>query len=93
MGEKLGRLEARYLEVQRRLALLADTELEAEWVKRCLANFDKVWDTLSPENRMRMVRAVVARVEVDEPSGDIRAFMTDLGPDAEEMARAVEVNP
>ena len=93
VGEKLGRLEARYLEVQRRLALLADTELESEWVKRCLADFDTVWDTLSPENRMRMVHAVVARVEVDEPNGDIRAFMTDVGADAEEVARAIEVTP
>jgi hypothetical protein len=42
---------------------------------------------------MRMVHAVVARVEVDEPNGDIRAFMTDLGADAEEVARAVEVTP
>ena len=93
VGEQLGRLEARYVEVQRRLALLADTELEGQWVKRCLADFDKVWDTLSPENRMRMVHAVVARVEVDEPNGDIRAFMTDVGPDAEEVARAIEVTP
>ncbi|HOX57996.1 MAG TPA: hypothetical protein PLC99_14005 [Verrucomicrobiota bacterium] len=54
---------------------------------------DKVWDTLSPENRTRMVRAVVARVEVDEPRGDVRAFQTDLGPDAEEVARAIEVTP
>jgi ubiquinone biosynthesis protein COQ9 len=52
-----------------------------------------VWDTLSPENRMRMVHAVVARVEVDEPNGDIRAFMTNLGVDAEEVARAIEVTP
>jgi hypothetical protein len=43
VGERLGRFEARYVEVQRRLALLADTELEAEWVRRCLADFDKVW--------------------------------------------------
>ena len=93
IGDQLGRLEARYVEVQRRLALLADSELETQWVERCLADFDKVWDTLSPENRTRMVRAVVARVEVDEPKNDVRAFLTDLGPDAEEVARAIEVNP
>lgn len=90
VGEKLGCLEARYLEVQRRLALLTDTELEAVWVKQCLANFDKVWDALNPENRMRMVHAVVARVEVDEPNGDIRAFMTNLGPDTEGVTQVIE---
>jgi len=93
VGEQLGRLEARYVEVQRRLALLADTALETQWVARCLADFDAVWDVLSPENRARMVRAVVARVEVDEPSGDIRAFLTDLGADAEGAARAIEGTP
>lgn len=50
-------------------------------------------DSLSPENRMRMVHAVVARVEVDEPNDDIRAFLTDVGADAEEVARAIEVTP
>jgi DNA invertase Pin-like site-specific DNA recombinase len=92
IGDQLGRLEARYVEVQRRLALLADTELETQWVARCLADFDQIWDTLSPENRTRMVRALVARVEVDEPNGDVRAFLTDLGPDPAEAEQAIEVN-
>jgi DNA invertase Pin-like site-specific DNA recombinase len=93
VGEQLGRLEARYVEVQRRLALLSDTALETQWVARCLADFDKVWDALSPGNRVRMVRAIVERVEVDEPSGDVRAFLTDLGADVEKAARAIEVTP
>lgn len=93
VGDQLGRLETRLVEVQRQLALIEDTELETKWVERCLGDFDKIWDTLSNENRARMVRAVVARVEVDEPNGDVRAFLTDIGPDAEEVARTIEVNP
>ncbi len=93
VGDQLGRLEARLVEVQRRLALLEDTELETKWAERCLADFDQVWDRLSHENRARMVRAVVARVEVDEPNGDVRAFLTDIAPTAEEVARAIEVSP
>jgi hypothetical protein len=93
VGDQLGRLEARFVEVQRPLAILADTELETQWVERCLADSDKIWDTLSPENRTRMVRTVVARVEVDEVNGDVRAFLPDIGPGAEEVPKAMEVNP
>ncbi|MCU0663717.1 MAG: recombinase family protein [Myxococcota bacterium] len=91
VGDQLGRLEARLNEVQRRLAMLKDIELETQWVERCLAHFDKVWDTLSPDNRTRLVRAVVARVEVDEPNGDVRAFLTDLEIDSAEATQVHEV--
>ena len=49
-------------------------------MKSCLTGFDKVWDTLSSENRGRLVRAIVDRVEVDEPNGDVKAYLADLGP-------------
>ena len=83
VGDQLGRLEARLREVEHRLSLLDACEVEAEWVSRCLAKFDQVWDTLSPENRGRLVRAVIERVEVDEPKGDVRAFIANLGSAAE----------
>jgi len=57
VGDQLGRLESRLHDVERRLCLLEDCEVEAEWVSQCLADFDQVWDTLSAENRGRLVRA------------------------------------
>jgi len=83
VGDKLGRLEARLREVEQRLSLLDACEVEAGWVSQCLADFDRVWDALSAENRGRLVRAVIERVEVDEPKGDVRAFMADLACAAE----------
>ena len=80
VGDQLSQLKARLAEVQRRLIVLKDTDVEIEWVKSCLTGFDRVWDTLSSENRGRLVRAIVERVEVDEPNGDVRAFLADLGP-------------
>jgi hypothetical protein len=53
VGDQLGRLEARLRDVERRLSLLDDCEVEAEWVSRCLTDFNQVWDTLSAENRGR----------------------------------------
>jgi hypothetical protein len=79
VGDQLGRLEARLRDVERRICLLDDCEVEAEWVSRCLADFNQVWDTLSSENRGRLVRAVIERVEVDEPKGDVRTFIANLG--------------
>jgi hypothetical protein len=89
---QLGRLEARLRDVERRICLLDDCEVEAEWVSRCLADFNQVWDTLNPENRGRLVRAVIERVEVDEPSSDVRVFITNLNPSPAAAVRAIAVN-
>jgi len=88
VGEQLGRLEARLREVEHSLSLLDGCELEAEWVSHCLADFNLVWDTLSLENRGRLVRAVIERVEVDEPKGDVRTFIAHLGSGTEMIVSA-----
>jgi len=51
VGEKLGRKEQRLAEVERRLALLQQAEVEVGWVVTCLKHFDKVWETLTAQNR------------------------------------------
>ena len=79
VGTDLGRFEARLTEVERDLAMLDQVEIEGRWVARALANFDDVWDVLTIENRARLVRALVRRVEVDETSGEVTAVLTDLG--------------
>ena len=92
VGDQLGRLKARLRDVERRICLLDDCEVEAEWVARCLTDFDQVWDTLSAENRGRLVRAVFERVEVDEPAGDVRVFAANLNPSPTADVRAIAVN-
>jgi DNA invertase Pin-like site-specific DNA recombinase len=92
VGDQLGRLEARLRDVERRICLLDDCEVEAEWVSRCLADFNQVWDTLNPENRGRLVRAVIERVEVDEPNSGVRVFIANLNPSPAAAVRAIAVN-
>lgn len=53
-------------------------EIETSWAARCLADFDAIWDVLTPENRSRLLRAVVQSVEVDEPANRVKVFMVDL---------------
>jgi site-specific DNA recombinase len=56
-----------------------EIEIETSWVARCLADFDPIWDVLTPENRGRLLRAVVQYVEVDEPANRVKVFIVDLG--------------
>jgi site-specific DNA recombinase len=57
----------------------ADTaEAETSWIARCLADFEAIWDVLTPENRCRLLRAVVQSVEVDEPANRVKVFIVDL---------------
>jgi DNA invertase Pin-like site-specific DNA recombinase len=78
IGDQLTRCEARLAAAERELGNLDAIEVEATWVARCLAEFDAVWDVLTPENRGRLLQAVVQRVEVDEPANKVSVYITDL---------------
>jgi len=78
IGQQLARCEARLAAAERDLGNLDAVEIEAAWVAQCLADFDKVWNVLTPENRARLMRAVIQRVEVDEPSNKVSVHITDL---------------
>ena len=78
LGNELGRCEARLATVEREFAAIEKTELDASWVARCLNDFTAIWDVLTPENRGRLLRAVVQRVEVDESANQVKVLMVDL---------------
>jgi hypothetical protein len=90
VGDQLGRAEHRLAEVERALAAIDHAEVETKWVLQALADFDAVWDVLTTENRARLVRALVRRVEVDEPSGAVTAVLADLGFDDLGLAREID---
>ncbi|MGC4116788.1 MAG: recombinase zinc beta ribbon domain-containing protein [Myxococcales bacterium] len=89
-GDQLGRLERRLWDVQRKLAQLNQAKLEVSWVEGCLRTFDKVWDTLTPENRGRLVRAVISRVEVNEPENQVKAYVTNLATGIDALVEGAE---
>jgi site-specific DNA recombinase len=88
-GDQLARCEAR-LAAERELAHLAEIEVESSWVADCLAEFHQIWDVLTPENRGRLVRAVIQRVEVDEPANQVQVFLVDLSAELPDAAAAAE---
>ncbi|MCA9641030.1 MAG: hypothetical protein KC492_10060, partial [Myxococcales bacterium] len=58
-------------EVQARLGKLEALTLDASWIAEQLQGFHQVWRNLLPRNRVRVIQSVVARVDVDEPNGDV----------------------
>jgi site-specific DNA recombinase len=90
VGDQLGRCEARLAAAEREIANLDAIEVEASWVAQCLTDFDSVWDVLTPENRGRLLRAVVQRVEVNEAANQVSVFITHLGGELPGTSTALE---
>ena len=42
-----------------------------------MARFDSVWEALTPENKRRLLRAVVKEIIIDEPSGKVEMKIVD----------------
>jgi DNA invertase Pin-like site-specific DNA recombinase len=78
IGDQLAKYERKLTEVQRALVALDQTEIETQWVVESLTHFDAVWEAMSLENRGCLVRAIVEKVKVDEPSGQVTAVLLDL---------------
>jgi site-specific DNA recombinase len=79
VGAGLEAAELRLAEVEREIAALESAKATQDWVSAVLKDFDAVWNVMTDENRGRLVRALVARVEVDEPSGDIAITLAGPG--------------
>jgi site-specific DNA recombinase len=78
LGDQLTRAETRLAAIGRELAELEAVVVEASWVASCLEEFHPIWDVLTPENRGRLLRAVVERVVVDEAANQLHVFLADL---------------
>ncbi len=76
---------ARLDEAERRLHALEDNALDLElvesqreWFVGALRNFGKVWGEMTPENQGRLLRALVAKVSVDEKTGMCRVELVNF---------------
>ena len=79
--ERLGKLpsdspELRPLGMGQRIASGASSPGQSG--RECLADFESIWDVLTPQNRGRLLRAVVQSVEVDEPANRVKVFLAEL---------------
>lgn len=64
--------------VERNLALLEHAGADAAWVLSALSAFDSLWEVMTPDNRQRLVSALVRRVEVSERDNEIAVHFARL---------------
>jgi hypothetical protein len=88
-SELLAADERQLATVQRDMIDLRDATIEAEWIVGALAHFASIWDAMTPENRGRLLRALVASVRVHEGKVDIE--FVDFAGDSE--TAQVEAGP
>jgi DNA invertase Pin-like site-specific DNA recombinase len=67
---------------------LARVQIEGTWVTQMLGDFERSWELLTPDNRVRLVRAIVERVEVDQAANVVRIALVDLHEGAAETTTA-----
>jgi hypothetical protein len=70
------RQRAKLVEHQR--ARLRDLEVTSEWVSNVLADFDALWKAMIPENRRRLVAAVLESVVVDQDACTMELTFADV---------------
>jgi site-specific DNA recombinase len=78
LDARLSRAQQRLQAVERELGHIAEVELDAAWVARCLDDFPAVWDVLTPENRLRFVQTVVDRIEVNALANEVKIHLVGL---------------
>jgi site-specific DNA recombinase len=81
VGVELEAAELRLAEVEREIVKLEAARTTQQWVAAVLKDFDAIWNMMTDENHGRLVRALVASVEVDEPDGDIEITLAGPGAD------------
>ncbi len=77
LGNELAALERRLTEVERKVAQLGDAEVESAWVAKMLTNFDRVWDAMTVDNRVRLLRSVFDRIVVNAKVGKVNMHLAD----------------
>ena len=81
VSETLAQHEARELELDRALGALDARKVEGEWLVSALRNFDGLWEAMTPDNRQRLVGALVEKVTVRGGRNelDLDVKLADLG--------------
>ena len=80
-ADRLAAAERQLAQTERELLDLHDASIEADWVAGAIANFSKVWELMTPENRCRLIRALVASIKVYQDSGRVEIVLVDFAPE------------
>ena len=72
VGDKIAHHERREADTVRGLAELDRRESDGEWLVEAVGNFDRLWEQMMPENRQRLVGAIVERILVSGGGGQFQ---------------------
>ncbi len=78
LGRRQKQLQARMETVTEEFEVVGRMEIETQWLVETLTNFPVIWKAMTPENRHRLMGAIVDKVVVNEPKGKAEAYMFDL---------------
>lgn len=77
--EWIGRGETRLVEIRKRLTDIAAEKITAEEVDRAFADFESLWNTLSPGEQHELLALLVARVAFDVHKGTLAITFHSAG--------------
>ena len=77
VAQSMALAQERLRSVEERLEKLGHVRAEAAWTAETLAAFDRLWETLTEDNRARLVRCLVERVVVNEAANALRIELID----------------
>jgi len=80
-ADRLVAAERQLAEVERDLADLEVADAEVTWMLGALRDFETVWRLMTPENRGRLLRALVAAVRVKD-EGEVEIELVNFSADA-----------
>jgi hypothetical protein len=80
-ADRLVAAERQFAETERDLADLEVADAEATWMLGALRDFANVWGLMTPENRGRLLRALVAAVRVKDETGDVEVELVNFSAD------------
>jgi len=81
-ADRLVAAERQLAETERDLADLEVADAEATWMLGALRDFANVWALMTPENRGRLLRALVASVRVNDATGEVEIELVNFSADA-----------
>ena len=79
LNDALARVEARLAEVRRQIEERAAEQVDERDVAAAFADFDAIWNVLSPREQAQALETLVARVEYDAAESTIAVSFHDSG--------------
>jgi DNA invertase Pin-like site-specific DNA recombinase len=80
--ERLAAVQRQLMQAERDLVALEIAEADVFWMKATLTDFGKIWEHMSPENRGRLLRALIVEIRAHDESHTITIELVNVAADS-----------